>query len=118
YVSVGVVHWRGQEFAPLFIGMERGRERGAREFGVSLLWIFDAVRHFGVEEAERVVEVAAQLRQQQIAACGDSSVIAIGLGGDESRGPSRNFRAVYQQAAINGLRLTAHAGETVGPDSI
>jgi len=47
YVSVGVVRWRGQEFAPIFEGMERGRERGQRDFGVSLLWIFDAVRHFG-----------------------------------------------------------------------
>src|SRR5437763_8344690 len=82
YISVGVVHWRGQEFAPLFGGMERGRERGARDFGVSLLWIFDAVRHFGVEEAERVVEIAAQLRHQQVAAGGESSVAAIGIGGD------------------------------------
>ena len=40
YVSVGVVHWRGQEFAPIFEGLERGRQRGEREFGVSLLWIW------------------------------------------------------------------------------
>src|SRR5438270_12822721 len=39
YVSVGVVHWRGQEFAPLFEGMERGRCRGEKDFGVSLLWL-------------------------------------------------------------------------------
>src|SRR5205085_7006134 len=109
YVSVGVVNWRGQEFALLFEGMERGRERGMKDFGVSLLWIFDAVRHFGVEEAGRVVEIAAHLRQQQIGANGESSVVAIGIGGDESRGPARNFRAVYQRAAEKGLRLTAHA---------
>ena len=24
YVSVGVIHWRGQEFEPIFEGMERG----------------------------------------------------------------------------------------------
>ena len=49
YVSVGVIHWRGGEFAPLFEGLERGRQRGERDFGMSLYWIFDAVRHFGVE---------------------------------------------------------------------
>ncbi|MEO6119671.1 MAG: adenosine deaminase, partial [Terriglobales bacterium] len=57
FVSVGVVLWRGQEFAPLFAGMERGRLRGEEDFGISLLWIFDAVRHFPVEEAAKVVEL-------------------------------------------------------------
>ena len=118
YVSVGVVHWRGQEFAPLFAGLERGRERGTRDFGISLLWIFDAVRHFGVEEAQRVVELAVELRKQQIATSGESSIVAIGIGGDERRAPARNFAAVYQHATQHGLRLTAHAGETAGPDSI
>ena len=33
YISTGVVHWRGQEFAALFEGAERGRQRGERDFG-------------------------------------------------------------------------------------
>ena len=37
YISAGVVHWRGQEFAPLFEGAERGRQRGERDFGVLAL---------------------------------------------------------------------------------
>ena len=41
YVSVGVIHWRGGEFAPLFDGLEQGRKRGERDFGMSLHWIFD-----------------------------------------------------------------------------
>src|SRR5215467_1074963 len=41
YVSAGIVHWRGHAFADLFEGMERGRLRGERDFGVSLLWIID-----------------------------------------------------------------------------
>jgi aminodeoxyfutalosine deaminase len=118
YVSVGVVHWRGQDFPPLFSGMERGRRRGTRDFGVSLSWIFDAVRHFGADEAQRVVEVAASLRQQQVSATGESSIVAIGIGGDEGRAPAKNFHPVYQYAANHGLHLTAHAGETVGPESI
>jgi len=44
YVSVGVCLWRKQKFDEIFEGLERGRERGERDFGVSLLWIFDAVR--------------------------------------------------------------------------
>ena len=109
-VSVGVVLWRGQEFAPLFEGLERGRRRGEREFGMSLYWIFDAVRHFGVEEAQRVVEQAIHFK--------DRNVVGIGLGGDERRAPPDQFREVYEDAAKHGLRLTVHAGETVGPESI
>ncbi|HEY3928532.1 MAG TPA: adenosine deaminase [Candidatus Koribacter sp.] len=110
YVSVGVIFWRGQEFDPLFEGMERGRERGEHDFGVKVRWIFDAVRHFGPEEAHKVVAKAIQLR--------DRNVIAIGIGGDEARGPASNFVEVFAEAAKHGLHLTAHAGESTGPESI
>lgn len=110
YVSVGVIHWRGQEFEPIFEGMERGRERGQRDFGVSLLWIFDAVRHFGPEAAADVFDLAARLRER--------NVVGIGIGGDERRGPAEWFRELYKKAAGRGLRLTAHAGETTGPESV
>lgn len=110
YVSVGVIRWRGQEFQPIFEGMERGRERGQRDFGISLLWIFDAVRHFGPEAAAEVFDLAARYREH--------NVVAIGIGGDERRGPAEWFRDLYKKAAEQGLRLTAHAGETTGPESI
>jgi aminodeoxyfutalosine deaminase len=110
YVSVGVILWRGQDFRPIFEGMERGRERGHRDFGVSLLWIFDAVRHFGVKPAAEVFNLAAELRQRNVA--------GIGIGGDERRGPAEWFLELYKKAAEQGLRLTAHAGETAGPESV
>jgi aminodeoxyfutalosine deaminase len=110
YVSVGVIRWRGQPVEPIFEGLERGRERGLRDFGVSLLWIFDAVRHFGPEAAGEVFDLAARLR--------DRNVVGIGIGGDEARGPAEGFRDLFKKAADNGLRLTAHAGETTGPESV
>jgi aminodeoxyfutalosine deaminase len=110
YISVGVIHWRGQEFASIFEGLERGRARGAREFGVSLLWIFDAVRHFGPDAAQRVFEEAVQYR--------DRNVIGIGIGGDEQRAGAQLFHESYAFAKQNGLHLTAHAGESAGPESI
>ncbi len=110
YVSIGVIRWRGQPVEPIFEGLERGRERGQRDFGISLLWIFDAVRHFGPEAASEVFDLAARMR--------DRNVVGIGIGGDEARGPADWFRDLYKKAADNGLRLTAHAGETTGPESI
>jgi aminodeoxyfutalosine deaminase len=110
YISVGVYLRRKQDFAAIFEGLERGRQRGEREFGVSLLWIFDAVRQFGRVEAERVAELAVNYKNR--------NVVGFGTGGDELQGPAEMFREVYAYAGQHGLRLTAHAGENAGPDSI
>ena len=110
YVSVGVCLWRKQDFSAIFKGLERGRERGEHDFGVSLLWIFDAVRQFGADKAQHVAELAVLLRTP--------SVIGFGIGGDERQAAPELFRDVYTYAANNGLRLTAHAGETAGPGSV
>jgi adenosine deaminase/aminodeoxyfutalosine deaminase len=116
YISVGVIYmWRNFDprcFEPIFAALERSRERAARELGLSLYWIFDAVRHFTVEEADRVFRKAAELRAHY------PSIIAIGLGGDERRTGSEPFRALYERARTDGLRLTNHAGETTGPEAI
>lgn len=109
-VSVGVNLWRKQDFAAIFEGLERGRQRGEKDFGVSLLWIFDAVRQFGAEKAERVLDLAIEFR--------DHNVVGFGIGGDELKGPPELFKDVYARAADHGLRLTAHAGESAGPESI
>jgi len=110
YVSVGVCLWRKQNFDAIFEGLERGRARGERDFGVSLLWIFDAVRQFGAESAQKVFELAVKYR--------DRNVVGVGIGGDEKKGPAELFREQYAHAAKRGLRLTAHAGESDGPESI
>ncbi len=109
-VSVGVCLWRKQDFAAIFEGLERGRRRGEKDFGVSLLWIFDAIRQFGGEKAQGVVDLAIQFH--------DRNVIAFGIGGDEGAGPPELFADVYARAAEHGLHLTAHAGESAGPESI
>jgi aminodeoxyfutalosine deaminase len=110
FVSVGVCLFRNQEFPPIFEALERGRERGENDFGVSLLWIFDAVRNFGAEKALAVVNLAIQFR--------DRNVAGFGIGGDELKGPPELFKDVYARAAEHGLHLTAHAGENAGPESI
>lgn len=113
YVSVGVVYyWKRCEFEPLFLGMERARLRAEAELGITLYWIFDAVRHFGAEEAARVFRKAAEMRREF------PSIVGIGIGGDERRTGAEPFRELYLEAREVGLRLTAHAGETVGPEGI
>jgi adenosine deaminase/aminodeoxyfutalosine deaminase len=110
YVSVGVCLWRKLDLDAIFEGLERGRKRAEKDFAVSLLWIFDAVRQFGPGAAQEVFELAAKYR--------DRNVVGIGIGGDEQKAPPELFREPYAYAAAQGLRLTAHAGESSGPESI
>ncbi len=47
-----------------------------------------------------------------------ASIVGIGIGGDERRMAAEPFRELYAEAKAAGLHLTAHAGETVGPEGI
>src|ERR1700679_889193 len=116
YISVGVIYmWRNHArgvFEPIFEGLERARVRAERELGLTLYWIFDAVRHFTVPEAERVFKKAAEMRANY------PSIIGIGLGGDERQRGSEPFKEMYAEAKDAGLRLTNHVGETTPASAI
>src|SRR3984957_1547702 len=109
YVSFGIIfYWKKVEVEPYVEAIERGRVRGERDFGTTVYWLIDAVRHFGAEEAAKVFRKAAGVRAQ------DPSLVGVGIGGDEARGSADIFRESYAEAKAAGLRLTAHAGETIG----
>jgi len=105
-LSAGVVLWKHQDFGPIYDAVQREAMRSP----VEVQWNLDAVRHFGVEHAMQVAELTARLVGQ--------GVVSFGIGGDEHRGPAAWFGEVYRFARAHGLRLTAHAGETAGPESV
>lgn len=105
-LAAGVVLWKEQEFAPIFDAVCEAAQGAA----VEVRWILDAVRQFGVEPAMRVAELAAERV--------DRGVVAYGIGGSEERGPAAWFTEVFAFARRSGLRLTAHAGESMGPESV
>jgi aminodeoxyfutalosine deaminase len=105
-LSAGVILWKKQEFEPVFAALRAA----TAEADLPVRWIFDAVRHFGPKHAMQVAELAA--------AHVNEGVVAFGIGGDEERGPAKWFGDVFAYARGRGLRLTAHAGETCGPESI
>ena len=109
-ISAGVILWKGEDLCRSFEGVETGYRRAQDEFGIRVKWIFDAVRQFGPEAALAVVREAAPLQ--------DRGVVAFGIGGDERLAGPELFRDVFACAASEGLRLTAHAGETAGPESV
>jgi adenosine deaminase/aminodeoxyfutalosine deaminase len=113
YVSFGIIfYWKNAAVEPFMEAIERGRVRAEKDFGTTVFWLIDAVRHFGAEEGVKVFRKAAELRALY------PSIVGIGIGGDEARGSADIFREAYAEAKAAGLRLTAHAGETIGPESI
>jgi aminodeoxyfutalosine deaminase len=106
-LSAGVVLWKEQSVEKIF---EAVRTEAARVPGIRTGWIFDAIRQLGVDHATRVFEIAISFRH--------SGVVAVGIGGDEHRGPAAWFEHLYRKARNAGLGLTCHAGEVAGPESI
>ena len=109
-LSAGVVLWKGENLPSSFEGIEAGARRAQEEFGIRVKWIFDVVRQFSLELAEAVLREAVRLQ--------DRGVVGIGIGGDEQQAAPELFREVFVNARKEGLRRTAHAGETVGPVSV
>ena len=105
-VAAGVVLWKECEFDPIFDAIRAA----AAESPVRVRWILDAVRQFGPEHVMRVAELAAEHREQ--------GVVAFGIGGSEERGPAEWFKTAFAFAKEAGLHLVAHAGESMGPESI
>jgi aminodeoxyfutalosine deaminase len=105
-LAAGVVIWKGQEFGPIF----RAVRDAAADSSVEVRWILDAVRQFGAEHTMQVAELAAERVRQ--------GVVGFGIGGSEERGPAEWFTDAFVFARQAGLRLTAHAGESMGPESV
>ena len=109
-LAAGVVLWRGFDFDSIWRAIRQAQADAYREWPVEIWWNLDAIRQFG---ADHVMEVA-RLASKYV---GDGAV-SFGIGGDEVAGPAHLFGDAYRFAKAAGLRLTAHAGETAGPESI
>jgi adenosine deaminase/aminodeoxyfutalosine deaminase len=105
-LSAGVMLKRKQGVAEIFDAV---CEEAARS-SIEVRWILDAVRQWGAEPAREVVRLASGWRGR--------GVVAFGIGGDEAAGPVEWFGGVMDEAREAGLRLTIHAGEAAGAESV
>jgi adenosine deaminase/aminodeoxyfutalosine deaminase len=105
-LSAGVILWKKQDLATVFDSVARE----AAQAPMNIQWILDATRQWGAEAAQPVFDFAAEHMSE--------GVVGIGLGGFEEQGPAAWYADLYRQARDRGLRLTCHAGETAGPQSV
>src|SRR5215470_17957068 len=108
-LSVGVMLRRGQRPEKNFEAILRAAEPFESR-GLKLFWIFDAVRQFGADAAQQVLNAARN--------CASRKIVAFGIGGDELTVVTSDFRRVYNSASALGLHRLIHAGEVGGPEKI
>ncbi len=85
-------------------------EKAEATMGVTLRGIITCIRHFGPDKARETALCAAET-------AGDF-IVGFGIAGDEKIGKPKDFLWSFDCAREAGLRLTAHAGEWGGPDSV
>jgi adenosine deaminase len=88
----------------------KGKKRARDDFGIGCELILDICRDNGPEKGmERLNTLTPYLGK---------GLIGIGLGGSEQTFPADPYADVYKEARERGFRLTAHAGEAAGHESI
>jgi len=92
------------------LAMQETATQAETELGVTLRGIVTCIRHFGPDKARETALCAAET-------AGDW-VVGFGMGGDETMGRQGDFAWAFDCAREAGLRLTTHAGEWGGPQSI
>lgn len=90
--------------------MQEAADQAERDLGITLRGIITCIRHFGPDKARETARCAAET-------AGDW-IVGFGIAGDEKIGAPKDFRWSFDCAREAGLRLTAHAGEWGGPDSV
>ena len=87
-----------------------GIRKAESEFPINCGLIVDIVRNHG--------SATAMGRLNQITPFLNKGVIGLGLGGNERDFPASDFKEIFREAKKRGFRLTAHAGEAAGPESV
>lgn len=100
----------GLSFPKIVKVLDDGAKKIYKENHRSVKFLIDVSRTFGKENAMKNLDLVLQNRV--------SSIIGIGLGGSEIKGPAAEFKEVFTKAVENGLKVVAHAGEDVGPESV
>lgn len=72
--------------------------------GRTVKLIVDVSRSFGKENAMRNLDFVLAEK--------NPNILGIGLGGDEAKGPAKEYAEVFTKAKENGLHTVTHAGES------
>ena len=95
---------------PLLEALAEGMKQGEEKYGCKINFIPDIARQVP-DLQDAVTDLVIEGHKRGL-------FIGLGVGGLEIGYPPELFTHSYQRAKAEGLRLVAHAGEAVGPESI
>jgi len=110
YVSPEIFVRLGLDPKACLEAIHAGFQESLETHGILCRILLDAVRQWGPESADRVLDLHERTRL--------SSVVGFGMGGDEKAFPAIAFAGVYLRARALGLRTSVHAGEWAGPEAV
>jgi adenosine deaminase len=111
---------KGLVIEDVMAGMEDGRSRAKRDFGVEMRWVFDIPRNLSFPMRDGITyDPRPADKTLQSALYGmDHGVVGFGLGGNEVNAPPEPYAHAFTKAKAAGLLSVPHAGETMGPVSV
>lgn len=83
----------------------------SRATGVEMRVILCGLWHNSLEESERVLRLVRAFR-------GDGIVVAMDMAGPEAQPAKRTHYATLKKAIDDGIPITVHAGEALGPEAV
>lgn len=90
--------------------IQEAADQAESQMGITLRGVITCIRHFGPDKARQTAKCAAET-------AGDW-IVGFGIAGDEKVSAPKDFTYAFDVAREAGLRLTAHAGEWGGPQSV
>lgn len=111
FFTYGLVAPRGVAWEAIVEGLVEGRKRNREKHGVETAFIVDLDRTLPEDIALQHTELAIAAMQQ-------IPLVGMGLDCQERGWPAGRLKKCFDAARHHGLRLTAHAGEDGGAESI
>ena len=111
---------KGLVIEEVMAGLENGRSRAKRDFGVEMRWVFDIPRNLSFPQRDGITyDPHPANKTLEYARYGmDYGVVGFGLGGYEVGTPPEAYAHAFAEAKEAGLLSVPHAGETMGSGSI
>ena len=110
YTAYTIFAQSGIAIADQLAALSSARTWAEKELGVTMSLVFDIAREVTPEQGMVTVDFAIAGQPH--------GVIALGLGGDESRHPPEKHAKAFERARAAGLHSLPHAGEIAGPQSV
>jgi adenosine deaminase len=110
--------FHAREFAVALWAIKHGIDKAAKEFPTLVKIILSLPRDFLAKQTEKFLKEYYYILLQSVDAYKDRYLVGFDLAGAESGYPAGFFSEFFEQVKGLGYKVTIHAGEADGPESV